>query len=69
MWNSNSLIAWLFARCGHLPSLVHLPAHGRAPGWRAGLIVAAVTMACTRGRAGVKDLLGRMGRWRFPLHW
>ena len=40
MWNSNSLIAWLIA-CGALGvETVHLPAGGRAPGWRAGLVVA-----------------------------
>jgi hypothetical protein len=41
MWNSNSLISWLLARAGHRVDLVSLPAHGRAPGWTAGLIVAA----------------------------
>ena len=41
MWNSNSLIAWLLARSDHLLDLVHLPPHGRAPGWSAGLIIAA----------------------------
>ena len=41
MWNSNSLIAWLLARSGHDVQRVHLPENGRAPGWRAGLAVAA----------------------------
>jgi hypothetical protein len=41
MWNSNSLIAWLLARSGHRADLARLPAHGRAPGWSAGLIVAS----------------------------
>ena len=41
MWNSNSLNAWLLARSGHDPSLLGPPANGRAPGWRAGLILAA----------------------------
>ena len=40
MWNSNSLIAWLIARCGLPAELVRPPARGRAPGWRAGLVVA-----------------------------
>ncbi len=41
MWNSNSVIAWLLATSG-LP-VVELgpPEGGRAPGWRAGLAVAA----------------------------
>ena len=41
MWNSNSLIAWLLASSGHDIDLVKLPTLGRAPGWIAGLVVAA----------------------------
>lgn len=41
MWNSNSLVSWLLARSGHDMDLVSLPPHGRAPGWNAGLIMAA----------------------------
>lgn len=40
MWNSNSLISWLLARSGHATDIV-LPTRGRAPGWCAGLVVAA----------------------------
>ena len=40
MWNSNSLISWLLARSGHDTSAIAAPAGGRAPGWRAGLVVA-----------------------------
>jgi hypothetical protein len=40
MWNSNSLISWLLARSGHDTSVIAPPAGGRAPGWRAGLVVA-----------------------------
>lgn len=40
MWNSNSLIAWLIARCGLSAESIHAPAGGRAPGWRAGLVLA-----------------------------
>jgi hypothetical protein len=40
MWNSNSLISWLIARSGLSVETVHPPADGRAPGWRAGLVVA-----------------------------
>jgi hypothetical protein len=42
MWNSNSLTSWLLARSGHdagAPA-AQPPAHGRAPGWAAGLLVA-----------------------------
>ena len=41
MWNSNSLIAWLLARSGHRTGAIEMPPHGRAPGWSAGLVVAA----------------------------
>lgn len=40
MWNSNSLIAWLTARCGLPADSIRAPSGGRAPGWRAGLVVA-----------------------------
>ena len=40
MWNSNSLIAWLIARCGLAAESIRPPAGGRAPGWRAGVVVA-----------------------------
>jgi hypothetical protein len=40
MWNSNSLISWLLARSGHDVDRVELPPRGRAPGWRAGLVLA-----------------------------
>ena len=41
MWNSNSLTSWLLGRSGHDVSAVQLPRGGRAPGWSAGLVVAA----------------------------
>jgi hypothetical protein len=40
MWNSNSITSWLLVRTGVNIDLAHLPAGGRAPGWRAGLVVA-----------------------------
>ena len=40
MWNSNSVIAWLLARCGIAVDSIEPPAGGRAPGWQAGLAVA-----------------------------
>ena len=45
MWNSNSLISWLIARSGIGVQAVQLPADGRAPGWRAGLVVAQRQLA------------------------
>ena len=41
MWNSNSLIAWLVSRAGIPTADLALPPHGRAPGWAAGLAIAA----------------------------
>lgn len=41
MWNSNSLISWLLARSGHDMSTLRPPPGGRAPGWSAGVVVAA----------------------------
>ena len=41
MWNSNSLVSWLLARTGHDVSELAPPRSGRAPGWAAGLAVAA----------------------------
>jgi hypothetical protein len=41
MWNSNSLISWSLAITGLATDQPHLPPHGRAPGWDAGLEVAS----------------------------
>jgi hypothetical protein len=41
MWNSNSLIAWLIARCSLPTESIHPPTGGRAPGWHAGFVVAS----------------------------
>ena len=40
MWNSNSVVAWLVAKAGLAVDDVRPPPHGRAPGWKAGLVVA-----------------------------
>ena len=40
MWNSNSVVSWLLTRSGHPVSTIALPRGGRAPGWRAGLVLA-----------------------------
>jgi hypothetical protein len=57
MWNSNSLISWLIARSGLHVESVHPPAGGRAPGWRAGLVVARrhEPMADSVGREPAAD--------------
>jgi hypothetical protein len=41
MWNSNSLTSWLLTRTGQDMTTIHPPAHGRAPGWDAGWVLAA----------------------------
>jgi hypothetical protein len=40
MWNSNSVVSWLITRCGLSAESVRPPQGGRAPGWRAGVVVA-----------------------------
>jgi len=41
MWNSNSVVSWVLARSGAHVETLHPPAKGRAPGWDAGLAIAA----------------------------
>ena len=40
MWNSNSIVSWLIARSCLDAESIRPPAGGRAPGWRAGLVMA-----------------------------
>ena len=40
MWNSNALVSWLLERTGFDVDAIPLPKGGRAPGWRAGVVVA-----------------------------
>jgi hypothetical protein len=40
MWNSNSIVSWLLARAGLAPEAIPPPRGGRAPGWRAGIVLA-----------------------------
>lgn len=41
MWNSNSAVAWVLAKTRHDMEGIRPPSRGRAPGWNAGLVVAA----------------------------
>ena len=41
MWNSNSVVSWVLARSGASIEAIHPPVNGRAPGWDAGLAIAA----------------------------
>jgi len=63
MWNSNSLTSWLLARSGHDLVSVSPPAGGRAPGWSAGLVVAAREVV----GAGTKALPGQVSRLVPPV--
>ena len=40
MWNSNSVVAWALASSGEDAASIEPPSGGRAPGWRAGLVLA-----------------------------
>jgi hypothetical protein len=59
MWNSNSVVSWVLARSGIDVANVHPPSRGRAPGWNAGLVVAA------RG-PGARDMASTMPSRRVP---
>jgi hypothetical protein len=48
MWNSNSVIAWSLAMAGIDVEAIPLPANGRAPGWRAGLVVARRSLVAAK---------------------
>jgi hypothetical protein len=50
MWNSNSTISWLIVRSGLDVESIQLPPGGRAPGWRAGIVVALRQQARQRRR-------------------
>jgi hypothetical protein len=56
MWNSNSIIAWLIATAGLSTAHLVPPAHGRAPGWHAGLEVARRAGAYVHGHAGALEV-------------
>jgi hypothetical protein len=47
MWNSNSVISWLLASAGLDPGGIQQPPRGRAPGWHAGIVMAARDAART----------------------
>jgi hypothetical protein len=40
MWNSNAVIAWILSTSGIDAASIQPPRAGRAPGWRAGVVVA-----------------------------
>jgi hypothetical protein len=62
MWNSNSLVSWLLARSGHDLATVTPPAGGRAPGWAAGMVVAARQTAADEEPTSTAPRTARDGR-------
>ena len=48
MWNSNSVVSWVLCRAGIDLAPFVMPAGGRAPGWDAGIVVAAADPVRTR---------------------
>ncbi len=48
MWSSNAIVAWLLETAGLDAQSVQPPARGRAPGWRAGLVVARRAVPTSR---------------------
>jgi hypothetical protein len=72
MWNSNSVISWLIASSGLPTDLIRLPADGRAPGWEAGLTMAARQRRSDDGAARSRTFTsirpsGQQGRERDRL--
>jgi hypothetical protein len=53
MWNSNSMVAWMLERAGLRAAAVRPPRGGRAPGWDAGIVVAARGPRAGHGTAGL----------------
>jgi len=51
MWNSNSVVSWALARAGLVGAAGSPPAHGRAPGWDAGVLVAGRDQSRRRSAA------------------
>jgi hypothetical protein len=58
MWNSNSMISWLVARSGLDVEAIRPPFGGRAPGWRAGIVIARRQQAhAAQRRVAAKTLV------------
>lgn len=62
MWSAYSMISWLIARTGLDAASIQPPRCGRAPGWRAGIIVAdnheARSLVKTRARCSAWEPAG-----------
>ena len=66
MWNSNSLVAWLLARSGHDIRAIRPPSGGRAPGWNAGLALAARQQDAQAETGDAGAVRGRPGQVPVP---
>jgi hypothetical protein len=53
MWNSNSVVSWLLVGAGIEAARLSPPRGGRAPGWHAGITIAAEGGASTHVRSKV----------------
>ena len=63
MWNSNSAMAWALARTDHDMDAIGPPPQGRAPGWKAGLVLAnRQSRAPTSGRSARGEVTQRFNR-------
>jgi hypothetical protein len=60
MWNSNSLVSWLLVRAGLDVERIAPPAGGRAPGWKAGLVVARLEPSTRLPGAGAGRRTGHV---------
>jgi len=67
MWNSNSLVAWLLARSGQDMGVIQPPSDGRAPGWNAGLALAAQHQDRRALTVDGGPVTHRSGRARVPV--
>jgi hypothetical protein len=59
MWNSNSVISWLIVCSGLDVESIQPPPGGRAPGWRAGIVVAHSQQARLRTSSALAAIAAR----------
>ncbi len=65
MWNSNSVTSWLLATAGIEAERIAMPAGGRAPGWDAGLVIAARMVTTKPTHAARHQIAARERALRF----
>jgi uncharacterized protein len=52
-----------------VPLALLAPGVSHVPGFLGPMLAAVVLTAVEDGRAGLRDLVSRMARWRVPLRW